>query len=83
MKRCSKCKEEKSLADFPKDKRTPLGVKSECKACHKKRNLELYYANHKRYRDVANATRRDNPDLRKVKDQRSRIVAMSFCEPRS
>jgi hypothetical protein len=32
IKRCPTCKTEKELAEFPKDKRTPLGVKSECKA---------------------------------------------------
>jgi hypothetical protein len=78
IKRCPTCKNEKELADFPKDKRTPLGVKSECKSCHKERNLRLYYANHERYRGVENAYRRSNPDIRKVRDHQERTRERSL-----
>jgi hypothetical protein len=78
IKRCSTCKSEKDLADFPKDKRTPLGVKSECKACHKERNLRLYYGNHTRYRTHENETRRNNPDIRKVRDHQERTRERSL-----
>lgn len=34
MKRCSKCGEHKPESDFYKDKRTPDGLKCQCKKCH-------------------------------------------------
>jgi hypothetical protein len=34
-KSCSKCKHVKRLNEFPKCNRSKLGVKSECKLCHK------------------------------------------------
>lgn len=74
MKRCSTCKEEKELAEFPKDKRSPLGIKSECKLCHKERNKRLYYANKKRYLAVSNEYKRNNPDVRKVRKHKQRAL---------
>ncbi len=51
---CCRCKENKELSLFPKDKRKPLGVSYACKECkrierHGKKDLELkrwkaYYA---------------------------------------
>jgi hypothetical protein len=74
VKRCSTCKNEKSLAEFPKDKRTPLGVKSECKTCHKERNLRLYYANRERYNAVSSERKRNNPEIRRAEDHRKRTL---------
>lgn len=34
MKRCSTCKTEKPLTDFYADRRTPDGLKCQCKKCH-------------------------------------------------
>jgi len=34
VKRCSACKIEKIVEEFYKDKRTPDGLKSQCKKCH-------------------------------------------------
>lgn len=34
MKKCPTCGGSKSLTDFYKDKRTPDGLKSQCKTCH-------------------------------------------------
>lgn len=34
MKKCSYCKQAKSKTEFYKDKRTPDGLKSQCKKCH-------------------------------------------------
>lgn len=74
IKRCPTCKNEKSLAEFPKDKRTPLGVKYECKVCHKERNLRLYYTNRERYLAVSNVYRHNNPDAQKAKRQKQRTL---------
>ena len=35
MKICTKCKEEKELSGFSKDKRAKSGLQSQCKVCHK------------------------------------------------
>jgi len=34
VKKCSKCQKEKEFLDFYKDKRTPTGLKAQCKTCH-------------------------------------------------
>ncbi len=45
MKTCSKCKEEKSVEDFSKNKKSPDGLQYSCKACQKVYDRELYQAN--------------------------------------
>lgn len=54
MKTCSKCKVEKELLDFNKDKTKVDGLTSSCKEC--KRNVDIYYsknneAKRKEYRE--------------------------------
>lgn len=39
MKRCSKCKEYKGVHDFYTDRRTPDGLKCQCKKCHSETNI--------------------------------------------
>ena len=39
-KTCSRCGEEKTRGDFFKDKRTPDGLRHECKVCHNKAKEE-------------------------------------------
>lgn len=34
MKKCSRCNQEKRDSDFYKDRRTPSGLKCQCKKCH-------------------------------------------------
>lgn len=48
MKTCTKCKEEKSLDQFHKDKRALSGTQSRCKECQRedKKVLSLYYREH-------------------------------------
>lgn len=40
MKKCTKCKEEKPLSDFNKNKSRKDGYQSSCKKCHSKMMLE-------------------------------------------
>jgi hypothetical protein len=48
MKRCSKCKVEKSESDFYKDIRTTDGLKSQCKKCHLETSVITRNINKKR-----------------------------------
>ena len=50
MKICSKCKQEKPLKDFGKDKRKPDGHKYQCKDCHNSQNKAFRRANPDQYR---------------------------------
>ena len=45
MKKCSKCKIEKSLSDFSKDSRAKDRLRSCCKACDAKQNQDYYQDN--------------------------------------
>ena len=72
MKRCSTCKETKELTEFPKDKRSSSGVKSECKYCHKERNKRLYHANKERYAEVKREYIRNNPSYRRSQKHRKK-----------
>lgn len=76
--KCSTCRETKLLAEFPKDKRRAIGVKSECKSCHKERNIRLYYANRERYLAVSNEYKRNNPDVRKISEHKARAIERSL-----
>jgi len=38
MKICTKCNEQKSLIEYPKDKTKKDGVHTQCKVCHRERN---------------------------------------------
>ena len=40
MKKCSKCKVDKSINDFPKHEAGKGGLLSYCKICHNKQNRE-------------------------------------------
>jgi hypothetical protein len=40
---CSKCKEEKEVCEFNKDKSRKDGLRSECKSCQKKQRSLTYY----------------------------------------
>src|SRR5271166_173807 len=45
MKTCTKCKNEKLLSDFGKDKNRPDGRYPQCKSCKNKYYHELYHSN--------------------------------------
>jgi hypothetical protein len=57
MKICSKCKEEKELSEFHKDKHGKCGVKSKCKECMKNYRSQGNYKNLERLRTVKNKDR--------------------------
>jgi hypothetical protein len=49
MKKCSKCKIEKELTEFSKDRRSKDGLQNKCKFCNKEYHKKYYQAN-KEYR---------------------------------
>jgi len=44
-KKCNRCKEEKPLGEFHKNKQKPDGLQSFCKECSSKKNKEYYIKN--------------------------------------
>jgi hypothetical protein len=42
---CSKCKQEKTISKFDKDRHSSLGIRSDCKTCRSKTKKELYIKN--------------------------------------
>ena len=53
MKICTKCKKEKSISEFYKDKRNLDGYKGNCKVCDNKISLKWKQNNRKRNREIA------------------------------
>ncbi len=51
VKVCTKCKVEKELTDFYKDKSKKDGLRRECKSCRKERNKEYHQANKERIKE--------------------------------
>lgn len=74
MKVCTKCKEEKSLSGFSKDKGQKSGIRPECKNCQKEFQKQL----HKNYpwlRPLRNAKGRcNNPKNKKFNDYGGRGI---------
>ena len=70
MKRCTRCKVEKALADFPSRKLAKDGKASWCSACFKENWRQRYYENHPHYKarhaESRNRLRREK--ARKVYD---------------
>jgi hypothetical protein len=58
VKKCYKCKEQKELSEFHKNKRQSDGFQNYCKACAKTRNREYYLS-----------TPHRNPQRRKSNDE--------------
>jgi 5-methylcytosine-specific restriction endonuclease McrA len=65
MKRCNRCKKEKQLSEFHKNKRMDDGLNPECKTCKAKRGKE-------RYKKVGHIMRQQMADQRK-RDYEHRI----------
>lgn len=59
MKKCGRCKEDKELNEFGKDKRAKDGVCWECKEC----KLKFYTANKERFKLQHAQYQKDNPDI--------------------
>jgi hypothetical protein len=62
MKRCSKCKAEKPLTEFSKDRSGPNGLHSHCKACTSHRYRAWRAANLEKCRENTRAWQRANPE---------------------
>ncbi len=48
LKECSRCREAKLVTEFYRDKRTPTGLKSQCKSCHIEGNIRTRDEDRKR-----------------------------------
>lgn len=59
MKKCCRCKEEKSEVEFNKKTSNPDGLERYCKECHRKKNQRHYQNNKKKYKTSANKHKRD------------------------
>ena len=57
MKKCSKCKEVKSLDGFSKDKSRKDGLIPSCKACCKEKAKEYYQANKEKVKEYREANK--------------------------
>jgi hypothetical protein len=69
MKTCSKCKEEKELTEFCKDKFKKSGLKSSCKKCN-----NLYYIKHKdKNKEYAKQYSQINKEKIKIQKKEYRI----------
>jgi hypothetical protein len=66
MKVCSKCKEEKELSEFSKDKNSKDSLCYKCKSCEK----EYYYENQKKILERTNKYKKDNKE--KIKEYRKK-----------
>ena len=69
---CRICKEFKPYEDFYKDKRTILGIKTECKKCHNKESVRLRNKDNAREKnkEYARRARLLNPEKFKEKERK-------------
>lgn len=61
-KKCSRCKKQKALSEFYKDKSHKYGYRSMCKSCDKERLKSLVKANPQKYKTLAKNWRDNNKD---------------------
>ena len=66
MKTCSRCKIEKSVSEFHKDKNKKDGLNNICKMCAIEKGKKYRQANPEKVRDGVNRWRQANPE--KVRD---------------
>lgn len=84
MRRCYKCKEEKQLTDFTKNRSKKDGYSNVCKPCNNENVLAYYRRNGKNYqskvKDHAKAKRYDSVDkMNKLKE----ATGCVYCDERS
>lgn len=60
---CTKCGEEKSTAEFPKDRAKKDGISPRCKACNSAYTAEYYAANKERIAEYQRKYRRERVDV--------------------
>jgi hypothetical protein len=63
IKRCNKCKDEKLVGEFPKNRRLRSGVDGWCKECHRKASVEHYDLNKERIKGKVKKWQEENPEL--------------------
>lgn len=63
---CTKCKVEKSLSEFHKDKNKPLGVQSACKTCRNLANKKYNNLNQEKVALGKSRWRENNPEYGKI-----------------
>lgn len=77
MRKCTKCKLEKGLAEFPKHVRHSTGYSSWCRLCHNS-YCKSYYNSHKKA--MQERSRKYNADLRReALDQYSNGTMLCQC----
>jgi hypothetical protein len=62
MRICSKCKVEKELNMFPKDKNQSLGYGYKCKSCYKLNNKNYYDSNKDKYSSYYSSNKQDKEE---------------------
>ena len=62
MKRCTKCKQEKSFSEFSKNKNCKDGLHSWCKECERPIGKAHYQRNKQKVKARANAWSKNNPE---------------------
>ena len=65
IKVCSRCKEEKPITEFSKDKSTKDGHRSNCKVCRRKSQKKYYEDNREKERARSKKYIENNPEKRK------------------
>lgn len=82
---CSRCKIEKSLSEFSKNKRTPDGLKYSCKACissdyfknhkiEKEKRKTHYNHNKQEYLSRSYRWREENPNKRQISERKRALM---------
>lgn len=84
MKTCSRCHTDKPPSDFYADRRTPDGLKAQCKVCHSEGNIRT--RDHLKHRisnrEHMRQARRDNPDKFRLREKTPRSRDMAKVKAR-
>ena len=73
LKFCSSCGQEKPLSSFAKRLDRPVGVQSNCKACHKKLSAEWYKKNKEKVNKAALKWQQENPSKKDAAVKKWRV----------
>lgn len=69
-KRCSSCKEEKDVSEFPKNKGTSSGLNAQCRVCSSKKHAIYYRMNKSKIQDSHRRWRLNNPETHRARGRR-------------
>lgn len=72
LKKCTHCKQIKSITKFSKNKAQRYGSQKECKSCRVKLNRERRRRNPQSHRDEVKRWKKDNPEKLKKQQERWR-----------